>query len=254
MGSGCVRRRRQCTESPNCGGDRSSVSSFSLRYPVAFPTNTTQLDDTTRTDEDPLGTSGQGFTWSAPVQPAQLQKLRLVGNAIVRSTSAASNSHGYITTVFAANQESHVTVSAVPTGAHFIVCGVRVQNANTASLNAYYGLYINGAPATWIIGRIINNDAPTTLATNAAGTVLTAGDKIGVDVVGDLITVYSFHTGVWTSEVSVSATGGDVVSGPGSLWFELDGAASEVQLTDVRGGSSSITTIAGTGRRLRGYY
>jgi len=173
-------------------------------------------------------------------------------NGITNSSDV--NGYRYVNTLFPADQEAQITMTEVPTAASggSVYTFLRTQNPNTASVNAYYiGYHEAGDHGSWRVGRMINHDGLTTI--NNDGTLLVAGDKIWASVVGDTVTAYSYHGGVWTTEASYTFTGADVVSGVGYLGLGISGASPEIKLTNfVGGGYTGGTAVGVLGESLSG--
>ena len=158
-------------------------------------------------------------------------------DGITNNALYGNNGYRMVNTVFPADQEAQVTLTGAPSAGsnHSVFVFLRTQNPNTTSLNAYYiGYQETGASGTWIVGRYINFNGLT--VNNVFGTLLAAGDKIQASVVGNTVTGYSFHNGVWKAEVSYTMTGADIVSGPGYLGVEISGNSPEIRLTNLIGG------------------
>jgi hypothetical protein len=173
--------------------------------------------------------------------------------------SSAVDGFRYVDTFFSGDQDVTVTVAGAPAAdsSHSVSVFLRTQNPNTGILNAYYINYEEaGASGAWSVGRLIDN-ASLTAATNA-GTHLVASDKIRATVVGDTITAYSLHNGLWTAEISYTMTGADVVSGPGRIGLMISGNSPEINLTDVTGvfgaaaHGAAGTAVGVLGESLRG--
>jgi Bacterial Ig-like domain (group 3)/YDG domain len=179
--------------------------------------------------------------------------LELSAAGITNTSSAGLsgvNGFRYVNTLFPADQEAQVTVAGAPAAGsgHFVFIFLRTQNPNTASLNSYYIAYQeNGATGTWLVGRLINNSAQTRAI--GSGTLLAAGDQIRADVVGNRVTAYSYHGGVWKTEISFTMTGADVVSGSGYMGLEISGASPEIRLTNmIGGGYTGVFGVPATNR------
>jgi hypothetical protein len=173
-----------------------------------------------------------------PIQIGQPYLLDLsTTNGITNSAPYGNNGYRMVNTLYPADQEAQVTLTGAPAAGsgHFVFVFLRTQNPNTANLNAYYiGYQEAGASGTWIVGRYVNHNGLT--VAQVSGTRLTAGDTIRASVVGNTVTAYSYHGGVWRTEVSYTMTGGNVVSGPGYLGVEIGGNSPEVKLTNLIGG------------------
>jgi hypothetical protein len=175
---------------------------------------------------------------SIPIQIEQPYQLDLSPtNGITNSAPYGNNGYRMVNTVYPPDQEAQVTLAGAPAAGsgHFTFIFLRTQNPNTTSMNAYYIGYVEaGASGTWIVGRWINYSILTKNQTS--GTRLAAGDKMMATAVGNTVTAYSFHNGVWKAELSYTMTGGDVVSGPGYMGLEISGNSPEMRLTNMIGG------------------
>ena len=175
-------------------------------------------------------------------------------DGITNSAPFGNNGYRYVNTVFPADQEAQVTLAGAPTAGsgHFTFLFLRTQNPNTTSLDAYYIGYVEaGASGTWIVGRFVNNNSLAVSQTSS--TRLAVGDQIRATVVGNAVTAYSYHNGVWAAEVSHTMTGADIVSGPGYLGLEISGNSPEITLTNVMGGAYTGGTAKGVlGESLSG--
>ncbi|MEK7237520.1 MAG: YDG domain-containing protein, partial [Nitrospirota bacterium] len=172
-----------------------------------------------------------------PIQPGGWLLDLSPTNGITNSALYGNNGYRMVNTVYPADQEAQVTLAGAPAAGsgHFTFISLRIQNPNTTSLNSYDIGYVGaGASGTWIVSRFINNNSLTVSLTS--GTLLAAGDIIRATVVGNTITAYSYHGGVWKAEVSYTMTGADMVSGPGYMGVEISGNSPELRLTNMIGG------------------
>lgn len=200
---------------------------------MAFPTNTTLLDDFNRAD----GPIGSAWTWG-------------VGDGEISTNQAhgtgAENFGRYASPTFNEDQEAFVTISVKGT-TEFDRAGVTLRAG--AGPNGYL-LYYSERTAATDVYRIGRFDAGVYVdLANVTGPELTAGDKIGGSAFANTITLYLFNSGSWTQILSVIDS---TYVGPGLIGFYSIGTTAMFE--DFSGGNSSSNVVMlpmgmlGTGR------
>lgn len=205
-----------------------------------------QLDDCTGSDANPINgrTSPQGYTWAGGLQGQD--DCKLVSNFILDDADGGTNGHCYISNAqWGENQELQVTLQGVPTGSGYMFLMARVQNPPTTGLNAYYFGYLalSGSPI-WVLGRILNNDSPTEIASSVAAGTVVVGDKLRIRCYGGTISGWVFRSGAWTSVISAASA---LVLGSGTFDIEFDGNDTVAKVNDVRGGHTVSYKSQGSG-------
>jgi hypothetical protein len=141
---------------------------------------------------------GAGANWSL-IRPSGFALMNILGNAAVDSSTTAFAWNYWKPASFGPNCEAYVTISSYGAG-DVIRIGARIKNAGTTSDSGYYVAV--SATGAWTIIRIDNGGSPVTLASGVTQT-LANGHKLGIRIVGSLITAlhYTSTTG-WQQVLS----------------------------------------------------
>lgn len=192
---------------------------------MAFPTNTTLLDDFNRADEDPITTN-----WTTPSFTGDGSQ-ELVSNQFGGRGADAY----YDVTQFAEDQEAHVTIAVLGTssvGIYHRVC-LRTQDVGTANGTLYtFSIVDSGAGWTAQITGQKAGSALGNLSGSQAIATPVAGDKIGAQAIGSALAVWYFHGGSWSSVATATDT---QITGAGYIQLAIDDSIGRYD--DVRGGN-----------------
>ncbi len=161
---------------------------------MAFPT-TSVLDAFTGTDENPLSAGGN---WAA--LSSSTGGLQRISNAA--ASSAAGLTYSYWTpSNFGPDCEVYAKVATVLAGASGVRLYARVVGEGGANTFDGYQLrysWVTGAANDTVAIAVVTNAVATTLATFTQE--ITAGDSIGMEIVGTVITAYyKSGAGAWVS-------------------------------------------------------
>jgi hypothetical protein len=151
--------------------------------------------------------------------------MNVSGNAAVDSSGAQFAWNYWKPAAFGADCEAYVTVSNYGTS-DAIRIGARISNAGTTSQSGYYVTV--GSTGAWSIIRI-DNGSPVTLASGVTQT-LASGDKIGIRIVGSVVTALHYtSSGGWTQVLSYD-TSSDAIryTSAGRLAIEFRAGALDV--------------------------
>lgn len=148
-----------------------------------------------------------------------------VGSSQLRVSGSTGDS--FITASFGPDAEVYASWPVAPTSYAFLAA--RIKDENTATWDGYGVIWIAGGTG-WQIRRY-DNGASTVLASSASPNVV-AGDKVGMSVVGSLITAYRYNAGAWASVVSFSDATYPLA---GKIGFEFGDSTG--RMTDFGGGT-----------------
>ena len=116
--------------------------------------------------------------------------MNVSGNAAVDSSTSLFAWNYWNAANFGPDCEAYVTVASYGAG-DVIRIGARVTGAGT---NAHSGYYVAvSATGAWTIIRIDNGGSPVTLASGVTQTI-SASDKIGIRIVGSIVTALHYTT------------------------------------------------------------
>lgn len=197
---------------------------------MAFPT-TSVLTSFTGADEDPLS---EGGNWAGPIRNAQRQAERFTNAArhSANPDNTVSGTSYWTVTQYGPNVEVFATVPELPSSTHGVSVWARIHNpGNATTMEAYLGVYTTDTGF-----RIFKVTAGATFAQigSTDATVASAGDKIGLEVIGTSLTLYHFTSGSWVSRV----TGTDsAITGSGYIGLEFSSNITAGTLDDFGGGT-----------------
>jgi hypothetical protein len=129
--------------------------------------------------------------------------------------SASASSATWIAP-FGADQEAYLSVPTLPRTGNFLQVAVRVSTQATAGVSCYF---VRVIPSTgvWELRRKVNGGTSVVMTSAVAG--FSAGDSMGLKVVGSTLTAYRKPAlGDWTSVVSVTDS---VITKSGYVTFTL---------------------------------
>lgn len=195
---------------------------------MAFP-STSVLDAFTRSDEAPIASG-----WAGPTRPSR-GLLKVISNQLAQYTVVGSTAHAYKTASYAADQEVWATVATLPASSGGISVLGRIQNPNTATLSAYQFSYHVGTGWRCFV---ISDDGYDQLGSTIASPAMSAGDKIGMEIIGTTIRGLHYTGGVWNQIMSNTDS---VVSGAGSLGIEMTDTTA--RMDDFGGGAYTAVTL-----------
>jgi hypothetical protein len=153
------------------------------------------LDDFNRANEGPPPSAN----WTGFVGLSQGDNLEVISNQLGTTTTDASA--WWNVSTFGPDCEVYCTLPVV-SGAN-VYLYARGANPGTGTLDAYLVFWSSGGN---VFTYRIDNDILTQLGTQVALS-LAANDKLGLEVVGDDLTIYADTAGSWTSrDAHVDAT------------------------------------------------
>lgn len=199
------------------------------------------LDNFNRADGQTLGAN-----WAnnlIAIYSGTTQDAAITSNQVDRLSSGQSavGLH-YGSSTYGPDVESYLTMVAIVTGDDYMVYG-RIAQPGTSTHDGYLAYYTNGNPNRWRVRRI-DNGSFTTLATKAESA--SAGDKLGLEVIGSTVAVYRYTSGAWQLQASATDS---TYSSAGYIGFYFPGTTSNAAIDDYGGGTvvsgSSVTTSTG---------
>ena len=198
---------------------------------MPFPT-TPVLDSFTRANESPVASG-----WLGPTRPAGGQLKILSNQLLMLAPADASNSnHSYFNTSYAADQEGYVTVVTLPAAAGGVSVTARIVSPGVGGVNFYQWTYTTGTG--WRLFVVIGNSY-TQLGSTAATPVLSAGDTIGLRLIGPTLTGLAKLSGVWTEILTINNS---QITAGGFLGVEITDATA---VTDDFGGGPWVNVLQG---------
>lgn len=198
---------------------------------MAFPT-TSLLDAFTRANSANLGAN-----WTN--QPYYFDdNWTIVSNQAGTTAATGWNRSGgyWSASTFGADIEAYLTVAALPPAFKKIQVLGRIQSPGTSGNGYCLDLFLNNTQWEYRIYRI-DAGSLTQLGSTVNGT-LTAGDTLGISVVGTAITGYQKTGGTWSTILSQTDA---TYSGVGYIGMWSDGTTTKTD--DFRGG----TVVTGGG-------
>lgn len=192
---------------------------------MAFPTTGT-LDDFNRANEQPVGGG-----WNAtPIYNPGIATLQIVANQLTRDAGGISGQ--YWNTQFGPDMECYATLAADPQPIHILY--VRAQNVGTTSLDGYVlTVFSDGSRRIRVSRETDGSD--TLLDSFSESGAFSAGDKIGISVVGSTITGYWNLGGAgWVQKVQATDT---TYIGNGYIGVVIESGAGTMGLDDFGGGT-----------------
>ena len=198
---------------------------------MAFPT-TSLLDDFDRGDDTAISAN-----WTEgdcePDGPGGDQ-FGLVSNQVVNSSGISSSARWNAAT-FGADCEVYATMVNVPTadGDRFMIYG-RIVQPGTSTFDGYaLCLRLTGAQLEFRLIRW-DNGSRTDIATQSV--TFSAGDKMGLEIIGTTIKGYRYNGSSWSEEISTTDANH---SAAGYIGFgdSLTGTGGDMSLDDFSGGT-----------------
>lgn len=154
-------------------------------------------------------------------------------------------SSAYLSPDYGPDVEAYCTVVTLDTDypASYIRVAARIQNPDSATTRSQYE--VNCRPdGTWRIQRTVNNGSPNILASFTQA--IANGDKIGISIVGQLITAWWWDAtdSTWHSVGTYTDDSGSKITAAGKIGISIEGRATEQMMTvdDFCGG----TVVPGT--------
>jgi hypothetical protein len=148
---------------------------------------------------------GAGSNWSL-IRPTGFATINVSNNAAVDSSTSLFAWNYWNAANFGPDSEAYVTVASY--GASDVIrIGARVTGAGT---NSYSGYYVAvSATGAWTIIRI-DSGASVTLASGVTQAI-SASDKIGIRIVGSVVTALHYTTAAGWIQVLSYNTSSDAV-------------------------------------------
>jgi len=213
---------------------------------MAFPT-TSVLTSFTGTDEDPLS---EGGNWTGPIRTGK-NPLRRVSNTVAAKTAGNNTNHMYWTTpTFGPDTEVFLTISTLPGNGSDFALWARVASPASGSMAGYVLDYVGvtgAANDTWDIYKF-TSDAGALLGSLGTQEV-SAGDKIGFEVVGSGATVTCrgwYYNGSSWAQVGSDQTDstGTRITAAGFIGIEASPLSSPGRADDFGGGTVVVPTVS----------
>lgn len=194
-----------------------------------FPTLTTPLDDFNRANEGP---------------PPSASWTNVAGGMTVNTNQLACNTSSgsarWVGSSFGADQEAWMTVATKPGAAKYFGLLLRY---NVSTNNGYqcYCIDQSGTDA-WEIWKVVSG-VFTQLGSTTTGPELSAGDKIGADVVADKLSLYRFNGTSWSMTMTVNDS---TFTGAGHIGVYAEGTTGRY---DNFGGGTIVPSLPPTPER-----
>jgi hypothetical protein len=199
---------------------------------MAFPT-TSIISSFTGPDEDPLS---EGGIWTVGAGVG-INGINGSQERISNQAGARSGNAIYNVSTFGPNTESYATLPVLPTnGAGATYCYARLS-ALSATANGYsVDWRVTGGTNTM---RLLRYDAGSGTSLGSWTQALSAGDAIGLEIIGSSLQAYVFSGGSWAPVQSPVTDG--TYSAAGYVGFGITDVNARV---DDFGGGTPGTTIA----------
>jgi hypothetical protein len=171
-----------------------------------------------------------GGNWGT-MRPSGFATMNISGNAAVDSSASLFAWNYWKVAAFGPDVEAYATIASYGAG-DTIRVGARVTGAGTTAYSGYY-VWVTST-GTWTIIRIDKGASPTTLASGVTQP-LASGDRLGIRVVGSLITALHYSAGSGWAAVLSYDTSGDTIryTAAGNIAFEFRSST----LDDLGGGT-----------------
>lgn len=220
---------------------------------MAFPTNSTVLDNFNRTDRvltnDFSSGGGQWSSRAVNSPTAATNGLKIVSNLLAEN---AGSGNGYLVNSFGADTELYIEVPTLPGAGQYLALFARLQNPGSTTYSGYF-LIVSQVTGTnndtWVIKRVTSGTA-TTLATVSTGPDLVAADTVGFEVLGTgaTVTLNAYRKasgGSWTLIGSTTDTSANRITSAGPVCFESGGTTG--RFDNLSGGTSVAAAPTGGG-------
>jgi hypothetical protein len=145
---------------------------------------------------------GAGSNWSV-MKPTSFATMNVSGNQAVDSSTSLYAWNFWTPSTFGPDSEAYVTIANY-VSTDTIRVGARVTGGGTSSYSGYY-VSVNSS-GVWSIIRVTNGGSPTTLATGPT-LALASGTRIGIQVVGSVITAWRDTGSGWQQVMSYDTSG-----------------------------------------------
>ena len=157
---------------------------------MSFPT-TSVLDDFNRADSSTLGAN-----YAADPYNFGHSSCQILSNQVAKNVTDGSNYWSAAT--FGPDSESYIDLPTLPTVE--TVLGVRLLSPATTGVDGYLLLESIGSPDGWSIFRVDNGGLTQLGATVSQD--ISAGDSIGLEVIGSTLKGYRKNAGTWAEIIS----------------------------------------------------
>jgi len=181
------------TGSNSAGSSQATSAPTSL---VAKPPTSPVLDNFNRAN------GGAGSKWTV-IKSTGFALMNVSGNTAVDSSTTNYAWNYWNAASFGPDVEAYITVASY--AGDTIRVGARVTPGTT-----YSGYFVSVSPTGgWSIIRIDNGGSPVTLASGVTQTVA-SGDKIGIRIVGSVVTALHYTSTGWTQALSYNTNSDSV--------------------------------------------
>lgn len=204
---------------------------------MTFPT-TGIIDDFNRADEGPLSNGGK---WTNQIRSGD-DNLRVDTNqcATIAGGISQQGSAWWNNATFGPDCECYTTLPVLPTGGSRATVLARLANPGGGACDGYLALMRPTGQTTQGIYRY-DNDVATLLGASVTPT-WTAGDKLGIEIIGSTIRMMQYTSGAWSELASRTDT---TYSAAG--YIGIDSGVADTRFDDFSGG----TVVSGTATLFR---
>lgn len=204
---------------------------------MAFPT-TGVLDTFDRADENPLSDGGK---WTNKTDPGfgDCQVLTNLGAGVGAGGNGAFRNNQ----TYGPDTEAFLTISTLAGNGDDTGVEIRIADGGLTTVDAYRVVAQKAAGASndiWRVARL-DNTVQTVLGANIIQE-FSAGDGLGIEMVGSTITVYWKTGGTWTSLGTRTDT---TYTAAGNIGMLMDTTTPRVN--DFGGGTVGIIPLVGSG-------
>ena len=206
---------------------------------MLFPT-TGILDNFNRADENPLSDGGN---WSGPIFPGD-QRHQVLTN-LAAGAGAFPESYRSNTT-YGPDAECFFTIQTLPATGEYVSPWVRMQTPNTTGLDGYTVTWTKLAGVDSLQLFRIDNTVGTQLGATVS-LEMGAGDRLGIEAIGSVISVYVNQGSGWVQQISAT----DATYGAAGN-IGMDSSETTYRIDDFGGGTAAAVTpqrtLIGVGR------
>lgn len=156
---------------------------------VAFPTNAALLDDFNRADVGPPPSA----SWTDKVLTGDSAGLKVTSNQLACASAGGNRTAWLNTATYGPDCEFAITIPTLPTGYFGIFA--RVANPGVIGVTGYIFYMIGSTSAEFY--RFTGNTY--TILGAAISQTWAAGDSIGFEIIGSILTGYRKNGGIWAS-------------------------------------------------------
>jgi len=214
---------------------------------AVFPT-TSLLDDFNRTNEDPVAGS-----WSSTPILSGMSNMKVVSNALKKSTNVAASGSAWINTVYGPGVEAYVDFTTIHTSTvdYDAWLWLNGNAENTGGVDGYicYFNKTSGGVIEWGLYIVTNNVITRLGAAINTTQDLSNGNKIGCSHDGTTLEMF-YHNGTsWTS----MGTRSDSTYTTGHIGVSIGTNTNTDGVIDNFSGGNIVTASSLRSRMMRGF-